>query len=284
MIEVYAFLAAFALLIPAVSVLVPSGFIRSIRAKTRTIPTEHFAALGIDFDRIQARYLARYRVVSVVIAVVGVLLLAWLSNYMLHTDWHRNTVTALVFGYAMLMSPPMIHISRLQYKYYKQVRNAFPDGKRKATLQRRRLFDFVSPMVVSLAVLAYFLFAGLVIYLRQHPFPGFGGFANLGIITIMYAFNAFLIFKQMYGRKHPLQTQEDRVLTLGAKIRLYVYLTLFIVVFVSLRLTLSALGLNQWAPFSQCVYVLVIALFAYLLMTAQPRKPEDDGFGLELST
>ena len=52
-------------------------------------------------------------------------------------------------------------------------KRSLPEGKRKAILQRRGLFDFVSPFIVFLAVLSYFLFAAFVIYIRQHPFPGF---------------------------------------------------------------------------------------------------------------
>ena len=47
------------------------------------------------------------------------------------------------------------------------------EGKRKAVLQRRGLFEFVSPLVVVLAVLIYFLFVAYMVYLARNPNSGF---------------------------------------------------------------------------------------------------------------
>jgi hypothetical protein len=47
--------------------------------------------------------------------------------------------------------------------------------------------------IVFLAVLTCLLFVALVLYIRQHPFPGFGGFTNIVIITACYAFFAFVV-------------------------------------------------------------------------------------------
>src|SRR5262245_43367864 len=112
MIEVYAFLAAFAVLVPAVSVLLPYGYLKSVRAWTRKVPTEHFAELGIDFDRDQARYLHRYRVMNVVIALLGVLLLGWLASYMQGGRWGSGLVNMVATAYFVLFVPPMLYVYR----------------------------------------------------------------------------------------------------------------------------------------------------------------------------
>jgi hypothetical protein len=153
-------------------------------------------------------------------------------------------------------------------------------GKRTATLQRRGLFDFVSPIVVFLAVLVYFLLAVLVIIIKKHPFPGFGGFINLGIITLIYAVNAFTVYWVLYGRKrNPLETNAGRLRTIGLVVKSSVYSCIVVGVFVSLTLSLGLLDLKRWQPFALSVFFIICALVTSMGFVAPPRKPEADEVG-----
>jgi hypothetical protein len=278
MIEVYAFLVAFAVLVPAISVLVPLGYLRSIRAWTKKAPTDRFAELGIDFDRDQARRLKRYRVLNIGIAVLGVLLLAWLFSYVQHPDWNRSLVNMLVTVYFVLFVPPMLYVYTFQSRHFKLLASAFPERKRKALLQRRGLFDFVSPIGVFLAVVIYVLFAAFVIYLRQHPFAGFAGFVNLAVVTLQYAVFAYLIYAKLYGKKNPLETREDRTHLLGVVLNLYVYVPLAIVVGVAMNLALAKLELRRWEPFMQTAFYVLYALLAFKVIGTPPRDPDARDF------
>jgi hypothetical protein len=108
--------------------------------------------------------------------------------------------------------------------------------------QRRGLFDFVSPFVVFLAALSYLLFAAFVIYIQQHPFPGFAGLINLGAPTLVYALNAF-------------------------------------VVYLSLDFSLRLLDLKRWEPFSLSIFFVICALVASMGFAAPLRKPEGEEIG-----
>lgn len=57
-------------------------------------------------------------------------------------------------------------------------------------LQRRGLFDFVSPFIVFLMVLCYFLFIALVIYI-----PGFAGYPIIAVISLLYGLAAFGVYR-----------------------------------------------------------------------------------------
>ena len=278
MIEVYAFLAAFAVLVPAVSVLIPLGYLSSIRTWTKKVPTDRFANLGIDFDRDQARYLRRYRVMNVVIALLGLLLLGWLASYMQGGGRNWGLVNLLVTGYFVLFVPPMLHVYLFQARQFKTLFAAFPERKRKATLQRRGLFDFVSPIAVFLAIVVYFLFAAFVLYLRHHPFVGFGGLANLVIVTLQYALIAFLIHSKLYGKKNPIESPDDRTHSQGVVLNLYVYMTLAIVIGVSMNLVIAMLELRQWAPFLQTVGYVIYALVTFKVISTRPRDPDANAF------
>ena len=86
------------------------------------------------------------------------------------TDHVDSSASACISVMQML---PLFLVAWLGFKYNRVHRHSLLEGKRKAILQRRGLFDFISPFIVFLAVSSYFLFVAFVIYVQQEPFPGF---------------------------------------------------------------------------------------------------------------
>ena len=155
------------------------------------------------------------------------------------------------------------------------------EGKRTAILQRRGLFDFVSPFIVFLAVLSYFLYAAFVIYIEQHPFPGFAGaLINIGAMTLVFAVNAFAVYITLYGRKKsPFETHAGRLHTIGLAVKGIVYSCIVMVVYMSLNFSLRLLDLKSWEPFALSIFFAICALLASMGFAAPLRKPEADGLG-----
>ena len=219
MIEVYAFLAAFTVQILVLSVLHPAWFIRYFRAKAASLPAERLAQLypGVDFSLARERFLTHYRAMTTGIAVLGVLLLGWLFSYMRRPGWDDDTVKAWVTVYFLAAQMlPLFRLVWLGVRFNKEHKLSLPDGKRTAVLQRRGLFDFVSPFIVFLAVLVYFLFAAFALYVEQHPFPGYAGaFFKIGGVTGAYALLALCVYAALYlTRKNPFETHADRMHTI----------------------------------------------------------------------
>jgi hypothetical protein len=283
MIEAYAFLAAFAVQVLVVSVLYPAWLIRYMRMQATTIPAERLAQLypGIDFDVARERFLTRYRALSAGIAVLGLLLWSWLFSDMRRPDWHEGSVEILITLYFLAAQMlPVGLVAWLGVRFNRDLTRSLPEGKRKAVLQRRGLFDFVSPFVVVVAVLGYFLFAGFVIYLRQHPFAGFAGLVNIGAITLVYAVNALCVYTMLYGKKpNPFEPHADRVHTIGRVVKGSVYSCIVVVVYLSLNFSLRLLHLEKWEPFALSVFLLLGTLLASMGFTAPLRKPVADGPG-----
>ena len=281
MIEAYAFFAAFPLQILAMSVLFPAWFIRRARLQATSIDTERFAQLypGVDLSLSIERFATRYRAANTGIAVLGLLLLGWLFSLMRRPDWDVGSVKALVTAYFIVQVLPLCLVGLIGVMYSKALKRSLPEGKRTAILQRRGLFDFVSPFVVFLAVLVYFLFVAFVIFIRQHPFPGFAGLINIGAVTLVYALNAFVVYQQLYGKKHPLETHEGRVHTIGVTVKGGVYTCIATVVFLSLIFTLARLDLTRWEPFALSVFFVTTTLLCFRGLIAPPRKPGADGLG-----
>jgi hypothetical protein len=149
------------------------------------------------------------------------------------------------------------------------------EGKRKATLQRRRLFDSISPFVIFVAGLGYLLFAALVIYLRQRSSIGLAALITLGCVTLVYALNAFVVYAMLYGKKpNPYETHAGRVHTIGLVVKSCVYSCIACVVYLSLNLTLVMLDMQRWQPFALSGFFVIAALLSLMGMIAPPRAPE----------
>lgn len=278
MIETYAFLAMFMVQILAMSVLYPAWFIRYWRTQAANVPAERLAQSypDVDIGLAQERFFARYRALNRVIAVLGAVLLGWLFSYMRHPDWDDGPVEALVTVYFLVQTLlPLGLVGWLAVRFDKAHKRPSPHGKRTAILQRRGLFDFVSPAVVSVAALSYFLFGGLVFYIQQDPFPGFAGpLVNIGGITLVYALNALCVYQMLYGKRAtPFETHAGRLRTIGATVKSCVYACIACVVFLSLNFTLVLLEQQRWEPFALSVYFVIVAFVCSMGLVRPPRQP-----------
>jgi MFS family permease len=282
MLEAYAFIAAFTVQIMAMSVLLPAQFLALIRDQAGRHSIERFAQFypGVDLTLARERFVSRYRATNAGIALLGFVVLGWLFTYLQGPDWDNGPVKALVGAYFGVQALPLLFITFLSVRFRRKVlKHSAPEGKRKATLQRRGLFDFVSPFAVFLAVFLYFLFAAFVLYLQQHPFPGFAGsLINLGVVTLVFALEAFCIYTMLYGKKiNELETNADSVHMIGLGVKCCVYVCILMIVFISLNFALVLLDQQRWEPFAMSVFLTICALLSVKTYTAPPREAEADG-------
>jgi hypothetical protein len=277
MIEAYAFLAVFTLQILAISVLIPSWFMRYVRVQAARLSVERLALLypGVDLGQAQERLLTQYRALTRGIAVLGLLLLGCLFTHMRRPDWDDGPVELLVTVYFLVAQMlPLGLLIWFGVSFNKKHKRSLPDAKRTAVLERRGLFDFVSPFAVVLAVLSYFLFAAFVLYLRQHPFAGFAGLVNLVGATLVYLSQGIVVYAMLYGKRNPLETHEGRLRTIGLAVKSSVYSCIVIVAYLALNLALGMLDLQRWEPFVLSMFFVIVALLASMGFAVPPRQPQ----------
>jgi hypothetical protein len=274
MIEAYAFLAAFALQILVVSVLHPAWFTAYARAKAE--------AQFPGWDRkSRERFLGLCRAVNAGIAVLGLVLLGWLFNHMRGPDWDLAPVMRLLTGYVQVQVLPFVLVSLIGAWFKRKAfRRSPPEVKRTASLQRRGLFDIVSPFIVFLAVAGYVLFAAYVIIIQQHPVAGFSGYSLLRMVTLVFALNAFALYWLLYRRKKwPLETRAYRTQAVEVQVKIVFYVSIAVIIFVSLITTLRLLEIQRWAPFAVSVYFVIIMLFTSTMLFTLRRQAEADRIG-----
>jgi len=284
MVEAYAFLAAFTVQVVAMSLLHPAWFIRAVREHSTRYPAERFAQFypGVDLSVTRQRFLTRYRALNSVIAVLGLLLLSWLFSHMRRPAWDDDPVLGLLAVYFVVQISPICLVAWSAARFKNKVLElSSPEARRKATLQPRGVFDFVSPAVVVIAVLSYFLFAAFVIYIQTQPFPGF---ALIGVLTLVYALEAFVIYTTLYGKKiNPLETSADSVHMSGQGVKACVYGCIVCVVFFSVTFTLDLLDLKRWMPFALTVCLLACSLLCLMAFSKPPRHTAAEGSGSDRS-
>jgi MFS family permease len=283
-IEAYAFVAMFTVQILVASVLYPARIITYVRGWEQNFGSERFTQLypNIDYNRWVGRFVSGYRAASIVMAVLGLLLLGWLFTRIQQPHWGGEASKAAVMYFVLQLSPLALTALYTFVRYYKILLQPSQETKRKATLQRRGLFDFVSPSVVYFAVLSYFLFVVYAIWLDLYVYDNATlsrhCYRALASVTLVYALNAFIIYKYLYGKKNPLVSHEGRVHAIGVSVKAGVYVSIAIAWFLSIFGTLGQPGLQEWRPFALLCFLVAIALVTLMGATAPPRKPEADAF------
>jgi hypothetical protein len=147
----------------------------------------------------------------------------------------------------------------------KAVALAPPETRRTASLQRRGLFDFVSPYAVFLAALLYVLFAAAMVYFWLNPFPDFNHpLWPLRGITFGYSVNAALTYWILHGRRNaPLETRAGRMKENAVAITAMVYACIAVVVFTSITVMLREfLHEEKWIPFAVSVFLVLMVLMS----------------------
>jgi hypothetical protein len=278
MIEVYLFLAMFPVQILGMSVLYPARLTRLIRMELANIPAERLAELypGVDVGQAQERFLARYRAANTVVVALGLLLLGWFIRYMQRPNWNEGAVGGMLTAYFMLQCFPIMLIAWFKTRFNKIHRRLLPEAKRKAVLQRRGLFDFVSPSTALLVILAYFQFVAFMFYVARHSFPGFAGpFVNIGLVTLTYIPLGAVVMFLLYGRKiDPLQTHANRMRMIRGVANFYAWMCILIPISVSLSMAQKLLRLETWGPFAGTVSFLIFTLLLLRSVSAAQRQPE----------
>jgi hypothetical protein len=285
MIEAYAFLAAFAVQILVLSVLNPARFIQYVRGWTTNFGSGRMAELypGFDYNRWAGAFATRFRAVNIVISVLGTLLLYRLFSHIQGPDWVDEATKLTIFYFLLQMSPLILLSLYSVVRYRKMLFQRAQEAKRTAILQRRGLFDFVSPIAVLVAVLSYLLFIPFAILVDLYVYKN----ASLSVycyraiagVTLAYALNAFVVYKMLYGRKSPLVTHEGRARMIGMAVKSCVYGNIAVVWFVVFMSFVTKLALENWKPFALSVFLLITALLSSFGWTTQARKPEAGELG-----
>lgn len=188
---------------------------------------------------------------------------------MQQADWGQGKVAMIAMIYYMLQCTPFFVVAWGLGKFNILLRKNLTMTTRTAELQRRSVFDFVSPAVVILTALCYPVLLVVIFYVSQDPFPDFNPIATIVGITGVYLI-CILTTVVMLNRKksNPLLSHAEHRLEIGAITKITVYSLLAAMIFIFASLMLAQFELKTFSPaFSSIFYTFCSWLYIYAMNT-----------------
>ncbi|MEE8296050.1 MAG: hypothetical protein V3R64_10095 [Sphingomonadales bacterium] len=214
-----------------------------------------------DYSAEQGRKngLNTYRFINLFIAGVGLAILGWglVSGY---DPDPLGGDEIFVMMYFVLQISPILYLEIKGLKIHQRMRKANIGSPRKAELNPRHLFDFISPVFVALAVLLYAGWMAHFIYNLGFDAPWrWEVYLTLAGITGMNLLFAGIAAKFMLGKKiNPHQAYKDRLNNIETVVKTSVFASIAASVFLIMTDLADTYAWELYDPIMMSVYVQVI--------------------------
>jgi len=248
------FYAIFLSQVLLISVYVPRKILSRLRHVIEKYPPSTYPKLyPVPVDVVE-KGLRTYRIMNLPVLLIG-LLLALVGVFSPSEEMLRWDSQSVLMFYFLLQVCPLMLVERSGFKYFRLMRKANSRTTRKAELHPRRLFDFVSPTLVSMAIFSYIVVILLVLYFIRHPFPGFAGPINIVMITAVNILFAGIVVKNLYGKRgDPHQAHADRLRGIAIAVKMMVLTSIVVNVFLAIVFVLPALNLRDLGDLFQMLF------------------------------
>ena len=203
--------------------------------------------------------LSTYRNINLFIDAIGLGILVWAlaSGYSPHPLGGDEIFVML---YLLLQVAPILYAEIRTFKLYRGMRQANIGGARKAELNPRNLFDFISPAFVALAALLYVGFILFYLYDKGFSAPWeWEVYVTLASVTGMNLMFAGMIAKHMVGKKfNPHQAHDDRLRQIRTVVKIGVFASIAASVFLIMTDLADKFAWELYDPILMSIYVQLI--------------------------
>lgn len=176
-----------------------------------TYPPSEFPKLYPKSIEYYTRKQRNYRILNTFILVLGSVLLGIVFSNFPEDSQRERWDQAIVLGFFIVQFFPLLLLEISSFNIFRHMRKTDSRTTRKAELQPRRLFDFISPTLLGVVVFVYVGFVIFILYFKRFDYPWFGGNLNIVSITGAYLFFSVIAVWNMFGKKlDPYQSHEDR--------------------------------------------------------------------------
>jgi hypothetical protein len=174
-----------------------------------------------------------FKLINQVILMLGFIILFVIIFLVDHAgfadDGYISEAWPAAFG--MIQFLPLALLEFSEFSQFKLMRKANSAKTRTAELRRRRLFDFVSPGVLGLAVFLYLAYLFFDLYAANFVFH-WGRLAQAMVVTMSQLFILAIGAWNLYGRKvNPHQATADRTRQIAVNLNSLLYVSMAISVF-----------------------------------------------------
>lgn len=222
------------------SYLLPKVLLRRVRYVVRHYPPSQYARLyPVSKEKMESAQ-RLYAIANHLILMVGVALVlnGFYSPSAEILQWDSQSV--LMFYFFLQNTPWLIVANNPGFTFFNLARKYDDSGVRSAEFKRRRLFDFVSPAIIWVALAIYCFFVLLVIAVPQ---LWGAAYWNILFVTLLIVFFGAMIALHLYGKKRdPYQSSEDRTREIRWNIQISVYGCIAAMLFMIINVFLQPFG------------------------------------------
>ena len=237
----------------------PKRMLIRIHTIFKNYPPNEFPKLYPESIEKYKKSAKRYQIMNHLMIGLGLGLILWFYITPRTGKWDQ----AIVFWYFMIQFIPNLGIELWSMKYHNAMRLLNQDAQKEAVLQPRRLTDFASKNLLGTVFVIYIIFVGYVAYLDQFDYPWFGGYLNVLIISGVFLFFGIIGYRAMYGKvKNPHQSYEDRKTDIQTLIRQLLSMSIAVMLYAMLQISLKVFGLESFKAISISLYFHVIGFLS----------------------
>ena len=166
--------------------------------------------------------------------------------------------------YFLVQYSPMMLLEISEFKYFKLMRKANSRTTRKAELHPRRLFDFISPTFIGMAIFMYLAFMLFVLYIYQFQFHwGSKAFIMIILLTAGNLLFAGIIIWNLYGKKiNPYQAYKDRLRQIELVVKTLVFMSIAMTTFLATSVVFDKFDSDNLMPTVMSLYLQLIAVIS----------------------
>jgi len=237
----------------------PGKILKRVRTVLKTYPPSKYPKLynkSPDYYELGAKI---YQVMNKIILLVGIVVICAIGSWDLSSDEEVEGVFTLL--YFMLQMFPVMLMEFSGYAYFKQMRKLNIDGTRRADIQPRHLFDFVSPALVGLAVIINTACILFVFFLDPTPYEiGSDVFViSISLIATNVLF-ALIIRFNINGKKlDPYQSSKDRTRQIERAVKSLIGISIVASLFIMLNQGMEHFQLDYFEAVTMSLYLQFIA-------------------------
>ncbi|WP_206484101.1 hypothetical protein [Thalassotalea sp. G2M2-11] len=240
----------------------PTQVVRRIDYVLSHCPEKEYPKLyPISVERIKTIKIC-YQYANYLFIILGLMMISYFTLIVPDYNDHLNILDdlPLLFGLAQML--PLFLLEILSCKHLKLMREQHHQNNRKAELQPRRLFNYVSPVSVAVAVFTYIVFIGFELYLSGLTLTTDVAI-KIATVTGVNILFIILVMANLYGKKRdPYQTNAQRHKQTQFVIHSMVFVSIFMTLYIIAHSWVNAYQFNLAEIIINSLYFQVIALFS----------------------
>ncbi|WP_286261876.1 hypothetical protein [Thalassotalea atypica] len=246
-----------------ISIYYPHKFTRRIQYVTNNFSPNEYPKLypeSIDTIHLKRKI---YLGLNYIIAILGLVLLVVTMplNAVENVDYQRIDSMPLIFGMVQFIPVLLLEIS--SFKQFKLMRAANTSTNKTADLTPRRLFDYISPLLLSFTAILIISCILFELYINEYTLTD-DVISKIVALVLCNGLFIFLTYKNLHGKKlDPYQANTDRSKQTRTAIQSMVFVSILVSIFFMATAIINRFDFIELEVFVNSLYFQFISIFGF---------------------